>query len=86
VNMFDNFYGHPLMEALGWALVHFIWQGALIAILLATIMSFIRRGIEGEFQGDQLEGSFSAYLNNSTEIFEKATWKATRSTAPKTGK
>jgi beta-lactamase regulating signal transducer with metallopeptidase domain len=26
----------PLMTALGWALVHFLWQGALIALLLAA--------------------------------------------------
>ncbi len=27
---------HPLMTALGWALVHFLWQGGLVALLLAA--------------------------------------------------
>ncbi len=26
---------HPVFEHLGWTLVHFLWQGALIAILYA---------------------------------------------------
>jgi hypothetical protein len=43
MNMFENLAGHPVMEAVGWALMHFIWQGALIAVLLANIMSYIRR-------------------------------------------
>jgi beta-lactamase regulating signal transducer with metallopeptidase domain len=50
MNMIDNLPGHLLMEALGWALVHFIWQGALIALLLATIMSFIpQRAAEARY-------------------------------------
>ncbi len=35
--------GQPVMDALGWALLHFIWQGALIAVLTANIMSLLRR-------------------------------------------
>lgn len=29
-------------EPLGWALVHFLWQGALIAVLLAGALAFLR--------------------------------------------
>jgi beta-lactamase regulating signal transducer with metallopeptidase domain len=50
MNMFENLPGHPVMEAVGWALVHFLWQGALIAVLLANIMSFIpRRAAEARY-------------------------------------
>src|SRR5262245_58761757 len=47
INMLENLPGHPVMEALGWALVHFIWQGALIALLLASIRSFIHQRAAG---------------------------------------
>lgn len=30
-----TFFREPLMIALGWALVHFLWQGSLIALVLA---------------------------------------------------
>ncbi|HEV2322954.1 MAG TPA: GWxTD domain-containing protein [Terracidiphilus sp.] len=31
----------PLVHALGWALLHFCWQGALIALLLACVLAVI---------------------------------------------
>ena len=33
----------PLVEAVGWALVHSLWQGALVAALLASANVFLRR-------------------------------------------
>ncbi len=41
--------------------------------------------IEGQFQGDQLEGSFAISPKNSTEIVEKGNWKVARSRETKTG-
>jgi bla regulator protein BlaR1 len=32
-----------LIYALGWTLLHFLWQGALIAILLAFALAALRR-------------------------------------------
>ncbi|HKQ73274.1 MAG TPA: M56 family metallopeptidase [Blastocatellia bacterium] len=32
----------PLVTALGWALIHFIWQGTFVAILLAGVLRMIR--------------------------------------------
>src|SRR5262245_41228863 len=32
----------PLVTALGWALVHFIWQGTFVAILLAGVLRMLR--------------------------------------------
>ncbi|MEI8021924.1 MAG: hypothetical protein WCH39_27180, partial [Schlesneria sp.] len=34
----------PLIEALGWALVHFVWQAGLLALLLALLLIPLRRG------------------------------------------
>src|ERR1700722_3000263 len=31
------------MQALGWALIHFVWQGVAIAALAAALMGFCRR-------------------------------------------
>ena len=33
----------PLIEALGWALVHFVWQAALLALLLVLLLIPLRR-------------------------------------------
>lgn len=33
----------PLVEALGWALVHLLWQGALVAGILAAALSLLSR-------------------------------------------
>jgi beta-lactamase regulating signal transducer with metallopeptidase domain len=33
----------PIFQALGWTLIHFIWQGALIAILYASVSVLLRR-------------------------------------------
>lgn len=33
---------HPLLQALGWALLHFVWQGALVALLLAGVLRLLQ--------------------------------------------
>ena len=33
----------PIFQALGWTLIHFIWQGALIAIIYAGVSVLLRR-------------------------------------------
>ena len=39
----ESILAQPLVEALGWSLVHFIWQGAAVAGLLAVAMLLLRR-------------------------------------------
>src|ERR1700733_4775283 len=34
---------HPILEALGWALLHFVWQGTLLALLLLAFQTLARR-------------------------------------------
>lgn len=41
--------------------------------------------IEGQFQGDKLEGTFAVSPRGSTEVLEKGEWKVTKSAAAKTG-
>jgi hypothetical protein len=41
--------------------------------------------IEGQFQGDKLEGTFAVSPKGSTEVVEKGTWKVAKSVAAKTG-
>jgi HEAT repeat protein/beta-lactamase regulating signal transducer with metallopeptidase domain len=43
MNMFEALLAHPLLTALGLALVHFIWQGAVAALLLAGLLKILRR-------------------------------------------
>jgi hypothetical protein len=42
--------------------------------------------IEGQFQGDKLEGTYAVAPKGSTEVVEKGEWKVTKSAAAKTGK
>src|SRR5262245_22229520 len=42
MNMPGNLLEQSLIEALGWALIHFIWQGALVALLLAGLLWMLR--------------------------------------------
>ncbi|HEX5083784.1 MAG TPA: hypothetical protein VFY40_17180 [Blastocatellia bacterium] len=41
--------------------------------------------IEGQFQGDRLEGTYAISPKGSTEVAEKGTLKVAKSVAPKTG-
>jgi len=33
----------PAAQAIGWALLHFVWQGALVAMVTAVALAFLRR-------------------------------------------
>ena len=35
--------GMPAVQALGWALLHFLWQGAVIAALVGVLLALMRR-------------------------------------------
>lgn len=39
----ETLLGKPIFQALGWTLIHFIWEGALIAILYAIVCVLLRR-------------------------------------------
>lgn len=41
--------------------------------------------IEGQFQGDNLEGTYAISPKGSTEVVEKGTWKVAKNVAAKTG-
>ncbi len=34
---------HPFVETLGWSLIHFLWQGMLIAILAAAVLALLKK-------------------------------------------
>ncbi|MGH9839043.1 MAG: HEAT repeat domain-containing protein [Blastocatellia bacterium] len=40
--MLETLLAEPLAAALAWALLHFIWQGTLAALLLAGLLRFLR--------------------------------------------
>jgi hypothetical protein len=42
--------------------------------------------IEGQFQGDKLEGTYAISPKGSTEVVEKGSWKVAKSPAAKTGR
>src|SRR5437870_3623087 len=43
MSSFDFLFRQPFTMALGWTLVHFLWQGALIALLLGVANASLRR-------------------------------------------
>ncbi len=40
----DQLLREPAAQAIGWALLHFIWQGTLVAALTAMVLTFFRNG------------------------------------------
>ncbi|HKP85058.1 MAG TPA: M56 family metallopeptidase [Blastocatellia bacterium] len=43
MNSLEMLLAKPIFQALGWALVHFIWQGAVVAIFYAGVSALLRR-------------------------------------------
>ncbi len=41
--IFENMLGHPLVERIGWTLVHSVWQSVAVAMLLAGVLWILRR-------------------------------------------
>lgn len=39
----DETLRHPFVETLGWALLHFVWQGAFVALLVCIVLLLMRR-------------------------------------------
>jgi len=35
---FGQLLAHPAIQPLGWALIHFLWQGSTVAALLAAAL------------------------------------------------
>jgi len=35
-------WDHPLFDATGWTLVHFVWQAFAIAIMVAMLLALLR--------------------------------------------
>ena len=42
MNLLESFLSQSLVTALGWALLHFLWQGALVALLLAGVLRLLK--------------------------------------------
>lgn len=42
MTLFEAIFTHHLSHALGWALLHSLWQGALVALLLAGVLTLSR--------------------------------------------
>jgi beta-lactamase regulating signal transducer with metallopeptidase domain len=43
MNLLETLMSMSIVEALGWALIHFVWQGALIAVVAALVLHLLRR-------------------------------------------
>ena len=42
MTFFILFSEQPLVRAFGWSLLHFVWQGAIIAVFLALVLKLLR--------------------------------------------
>jgi beta-lactamase regulating signal transducer with metallopeptidase domain len=42
MNLLESLFEKSLIDALGWALIHFIWQGTLVATLLAVALRILQ--------------------------------------------
>jgi beta-lactamase regulating signal transducer with metallopeptidase domain len=43
MNAIETVLRQPVVQAIGWALLHFVWQGTLVAALAATVLALLRR-------------------------------------------
>ena len=43
MNTISNFISQELMNAIGWTLLHSLWQGALIALILGVSLIFLQK-------------------------------------------
>jgi len=67
---FQAVLSHPFLNALGWALFHFIWQGAAVAIVLAGLL-FVLNGYTARIRyGLALSAMLSMPI-----LFVATTWK-----------
>jgi len=41
--MIELFMRQPMAQAIGWALLQFVWQGAVLGMLTALVLAFLRR-------------------------------------------
>ena len=39
---FSQLFNHPFIETLGWSLIHFLWQGILIATISASLLGILK--------------------------------------------
>ena len=44
-----SFLGEGIMQAVGWTLLHFLWQGALLALLLGLAL-LVARGCSAQLR------------------------------------
>jgi len=44
LNLLENWVHTPAASALGWTLLHSVWEGALVALMLAGALAFLRTG------------------------------------------
>ena len=42
----ENLLREPAAQAIGWALLHFVWQGALIGVLTAAALVVLRSVVQ----------------------------------------
>ena len=42
MKLLDLFVGTPFSEALGWTLLHSLWEGLIVAAALAVFLSVVR--------------------------------------------
>ncbi|MHC4501111.1 MAG: hypothetical protein ACYS21_18585 [Planctomycetota bacterium] len=43
----ENILSHPMVERIGWTLIHFLWQGVLLAVMLAVELVLFRKSRAG---------------------------------------
>src|SRR5437870_13292568 len=43
MNGLELLLGKPIFQALGWTLIHFIWEGVVVAMLYASVSVLLRR-------------------------------------------
>ncbi|HKB79290.1 MAG TPA: peptidase, partial [Thermoanaerobaculia bacterium] len=43
MNVFTSIVTGPVVQAIGWALLHLVWQATLVAAILAAALALLQR-------------------------------------------
>ena len=43
MNALTEWLSNSVARRIGWALIHFLWQGTAVALLLAAVLAMLRR-------------------------------------------
>ena len=67
MNPIEILLSEPFAQTLGWTLLHFVWQGGLVALLLIIALRVLRRHdpVSGSGRNSSRSGTYCRHTQGS---------------------